>query len=120
MPRTAIAAQTAKGPYEATVSADELDLTLTAADVANGNEVAWSGNELLLLVQNSDATNPYTFTVASVADQYGRTNDITTYSLAAGEIGHYRLRRHGWQQSDNTLHLDASNAAIKFAVVALP
>jgi len=77
------------------------------------------GNTDVLLAWNSDPTNPYTFTISSIADERNRTGDITTYSLAAGEIGAFRLKKAGWQQADGKCYLEASNAAIKFAVLAL-
>lgn len=100
-------------------AADSLDVAFTAADVANGNSVVLTGNELVFVI-NSHATTAYTFTVTSVKDELGRTGDITTYSLAAGKYalaGPFSTK--GWQQTDGKLYLDASNAAIKFLVVKL-
>jgi len=90
----------------------------TAAIVADKEQFVMSGDDLLL-AWNTDGANPYTFTVSSVADERNRTGDITTYSLAAGEIGHIRLKKAGWRQSDGKCYIEASNAAIKFAVLTL-
>lgn len=118
MARTQIAATTPVGPYPTLpVAADSLDVALTAADVANGNYVTFPGSQALLIVQNSDAANPYTFTITSSADSLGRTGDVETYSLAAGELAVILLQRTGWVQSNGQLYLNAENAAIKFALV---
>src|ERR687891_559131 len=100
MPRVTHTKQTPKGPYPALpVTADSLDIAFTAADITNLEQVVPSGDDLLL-VWNTHATTAYTFTLTSVADDKGRTGDVTTYSLAAGEIAALRLRRAGWEQSD--------------------
>ena len=119
MPRTAITKQAILGPYPTMpVAANSLDITLAACDVANGNQVVPSGDDVLVVL-NSDPTNPYTFTLASVADDKGRTGDITTYSLSAGEYAFFRLKKTGWMQSDGNIYINGSNAAIKFAVLTL-
>jgi len=119
MPRTAITPQTPQqGAQLGVVAADDLNITYTVADVANGNLVAWNSNRLMVCVWN-DSASPYTFTVASVAaGSSGRTSPITTYATAADEHQHFILERDGWQQTDG-LWLDASNAAVKFAVLLL-
>jgi hypothetical protein len=117
MPRTSLTAKAVVGGY-GTYSADGADFTWTAADVANGNQVAATNNDLVL-AYNSGAT-PYTVTISSVADPFNRTGDITTYSLAAGEYGVFGpFPNLGWKQSDGYLYLAASNASVRFAVIAL-
>lgn len=118
--RTAITVQVPKGPYPGTVSAGDLDFTMTAADVSNGNSATWRGNRMLVIAQNTDGANPYTITLTSVVDSQGRTGTITSYSLAAADVVGFMAERDGWQQTDNTIYLDANNAAIKFAVLAIP
>jgi hypothetical protein len=94
-------------------------LTFTAADTSNGNKVALTGKELIL-VQNSGAS-AYTVTVTSAPDSLGRTKDIVAESIAAGVIKAFGVPQvEGWRQTDGTLSLDANNAAIKFAVIRLP
>jgi hypothetical protein len=94
-------------------------LTFTAADTSNGNKVALTGKELIL-VQNSGAS-AYTVTVTSAPDSLGRTKDITADSIPAGGFKVYGVPQvEGWRQTDGTLSLDANNAAIKFCVVRLP
>ncbi len=116
MARTALTKTVAPGAYAAAGAA----LTMAAADVANKNSFVANGDDLIV-AQNTDAVNPYTVTITSVADPYGRTKDIATESIAAGAIhifGPYALP--GWQQADGSIYLEASNAAIKFGVIKLP
>jgi hypothetical protein len=106
------------GPYPVLpVTADSLDLSLQACDVGNGNQFVASGKDLLI-VQNSGAA-PYTFTVTSVADAQKRTGDVTTYSLAAGDVAVLLLQNDGWRQSDGYIYIAGSNIAVKFALIAL-
>lgn len=118
MARQTLTKTTIVGPYPASVPADSLDLNLQAADPVNFNQFSPGGDDLLI-VQNSHAANPYTFTLTSAPDAFNRSGDITTYSLAAGEIAAFRVKTMGWVQTDGKVYLAGSNAAIKFAVVAL-
>jgi len=115
MPRTALTPITGV----VTNPAAGVVLTWTAADVANGNKVAHTGKELIL-VQNSGGA-AYTFTFASAADSLGRVKDIATESIAAGAFKVFGVPQlDGWRQTDGTLWLNASNAALLFAIVRLP
>lgn len=119
MPRTTITAQVPKGPYPTLQpAADALDLVMTAADVANKNQTLLNGN-LVLIVQNSGGI-AYTITLTSVVDSRNRTGDITAYSLAAGDIAAFWIgQAEGWLQTDGYFYYEASNAAVKFAVLKL-
>lgn len=117
-PRTTITAKAALGPYTA-VTAGTADFVFTAADVANGNQVASTGNDLIL-VFNSDVTNPYTVTFTGVVDPFNRSGNITTYSLAALELAAFGpFPGVGWKNSDGYLYINGSNAAIKVAAISL-
>lgn len=117
MPRTTITPKTVVGGY-GTYSADGADFTFTAADTSNYNQAVASNNDLILAF-NSGAS-PYTVTITSVADPFNRSGDITTYSLAAGEYAVFGpFSNIGWKQTDGYLYFQGSNAAVKFAVIAL-
>lgn len=119
MTRAAITKVTIQGPYPVLpVSALALDLTFTAADVGNSNSFVPSGDDLLL-VWNTHATLGYTFTLSSVADAQGRTGDITAYAIAAGVISAFRIKKTGWMQTDGSIYLAGSNAAVKFCIIPL-
>ena len=95
-------------------------LVWTAADITNFNSFAMSGKDIVL-AWNTGAS-PYTITITSAPDPvYGRSKDITTESIAAGDIRCYGVPQlDGWRQSDGAFYLQASNAAVKFAIVSLP
>jgi len=119
MPRTTVAAQTPKGPYPGTISASLLDVTFTAADASNNNQTAWVGNRMLVVARNSGA-GARTITITSIADTFGRTGDVTAFSLAAGEYMAFIVERNGWQQSDGYLYWTAEHAEVLVAVLAIP
>jgi hypothetical protein len=116
MSATSIAVQVPKGPSSA-ISAGQLAITMTAADVGNGNSFPFTGREILI-VQNSDASGHH-FTITSVADDKGRTGDVSSYAIAAGVIAVFNFRglQGGWQQSDGTVHISADDATVKFAIL---
>jgi hypothetical protein len=118
--RTALTVLTPKGNYDA-VLANGLDFTFAAADSVNGNAFICAGRELLL-VRNAHATDAATVTIASAPDPYGRTKDIATYSLAAGEFAAFWIgKTTGWRQSDGKVHLDvAGPGTIRFAILRIP
>lgn len=114
MPATALTKSSAGGGY----AAAGVTLTMTAADVANGNKFTASGNDLIVIENTGAAT--YTFTITSVADAFGRTGHITTENIVAGAskiVGPLPLA--GWNQTDGTILCSASNAAVKFGIIAL-
>lgn len=118
MPRTTLTAKAVVGGY-GTYTANGADFTFTVADVANGNQVAATNNDLVL-AYNSSGASAYTVTIGSVADPFNRTGDITTYSLGLGEYAVFGpFPNLGWKQTDGYLYLNASNAAVMFAVIAL-
>lgn len=117
MARTSLTKLTALGAY-GSYSANAADLTMTAADVANGNQFTFEGKDLVI-AYNSDAS-AHTVTISSVADPYGRTGDIS-YSLGAGEYAVFGpFEASGWLQSDGKIYLSADDASVKFGVVKLP
>lgn len=119
MPRTTLNRTTPLGPYPTLQpSADALDGVWTAADVTNKNQFVLDG-PVLLQFWNSGAS-PYTVTLTSTTDGQNRTGDVTAYSLAAGDIGVFKIDQViGWRQTDGYMYLEASNAAVKFNVTRL-
>lgn len=118
MARTSLTPKTALGAYGDYSVANAADLTMAAADASNLNQFAASGNDLVF-AHNSGAS-AYEITVTSVADAFGRTGSVTAFSLGAGEyavFGPFKLA--GWVQTDGKIYLQASNAAVKFGIVAL-
>lgn len=101
------------------VQPGDLTLTETACDNVNGNSFPHTGREILL-VHNTNASSG-TFSVTSVADQYGRTGDISAYSVAASAIAVIDLDTiTGWRQSNGNVLLACSANTMKFVVLRLP
>jgi hypothetical protein len=118
MARVTLTKTTPLGAF-GTYSANAADVTLTAADTTDFNQFRASGNNLVI-AQNTGGV-AYTVTITS-APINGRTGDIATYSIGAGEIavfGPFLGNQNGWTQSDGFVYLQASNAAVKFAVIAI-
>jgi len=118
MSQTALTVTPLVGPYPAALplSAGALKVTMAAADASNGNSIALTGSEILL-IQNTDSSS-HTVTITSVAIN-GRTGDITTYSIPAGEIHAFAFRGsvNGWQQANGNVNLAVSSALLYFGVL---
>jgi hypothetical protein len=117
----AITIQTIKAPFAA-ITAGSADVTWTAGST-DGDTIACNGRDILL-VYNSSADTVYTCTVTSVANAKGRTGDIASYSLAAGDFAAFGVGltlSPGWRNSSTGLiALDVENAAVKWMVLRLP
>ena len=119
--QTALTPITPLGPYlVGAPGATTLNFAFTACDASNGNSFPITGRDILL-VENSDAS-PHTITISSVADQFGRTQDITAYSVGANLFAAFNFRGGviGFRQTDGTVHLACSDATVKFAVITTP
>lgn len=111
---------TIKAPFEA-IAANGADFTFAAGSTGT-DTFACTGRQILL-AYNSDGATPYTVTISSVEDEKGRSEDITTYSLAAGEYAVFGVgltNSPGWKQTNGTIIVDVENAAVKWAVLTLP
>ncbi|KKM02255.1 hypothetical protein LCGC14_1786240 [marine sediment metagenome] len=119
MARTPITVQEAKGPYPGTVGAGDLTLTKTAADIANQNDFAAQGRELI--IAHNTGVTPHTITITSANTRFKRTADILTYSIAADAIAHFWIGKlEGWRQTGGKVHFEADDAEVEFAIVRCP
>lgn len=94
-------------------------VTFTAGDTG-GNTFPLTGREVVV-IRNVHATLARTVTVTSVADDMGRTKDITAHSIPAVTyhvLPHFRV--NGWRDSSGNLTLTPSTTDIQFAVLRLP
>jgi hypothetical protein len=89
--------------------------TLVAAHATDKEQVAFTGVERIIAINTG--ASPYTVTVDGVKVK-GRAGSITAYSIAAGAIAIIALPTDGWRQADGKLYFEASNVAVKFAVIA--
>jgi hypothetical protein len=114
---TQLTKTTIEGPF-GDYGADEADVTMAAADPTNGNMFRASGKDVVL-AHNSGAA-AHTVTITSAADPYGRTRDISAYSLGAGEIAVFGpFGTTGWMAPDGYIYLSADSAEVRFGVVGL-
>lgn len=100
------------------VAANSLDFAFTPGDAVNGLQYQATGREVVL-VRNINVGSQ-TFTLLSVADEFGRKGDITTYSLAAGEFAVLIPPLKGFQQADGSVWIDVSHDDVHVAVLRLP
>jgi hypothetical protein len=110
---------TIKGPFDA-IAANGADFTFTAGDT-NTDTFACTGRQILL-ARNTGA-GARTLTITSVDDAHGRSEDITAYSLGAGEFAAFGLgltNQAGWKQTNGTIIVDVEHAEVQWAVLTLP
>lgn len=112
MPRISHTAQAAASPNPTA----GIVLTLTAADTTNKESTPCTGRELIVAQNTGGAA--YTVTITSAPDINGRLGTISAQSLAAGAVVAFGpFQNDGWRQTDGTIYYEASNPAVKFAVI---
>jgi hypothetical protein len=120
-PPTVITVQEVKAPFAA-ITAGTADFTFAAGTLTDGDTFACTGRELLL-VTNTEAADAKTITITSVDDEKGRAEDITSYSLAAGDFAVFGVgltNSKGWKSTAGTIRITVSAATVKVAVLRLP
>lgn len=112
MARTTLTPEVAPG----STPLDEEVLTFTAADVANGNQFAHTGRELLI-VENVGAGS-HNVTLQSVAVN-GRQDPLhnTSQAVPAGERRLYGPFGNGWRQTDGYVYVNSDHAELEFCVI---
>jgi hypothetical protein len=116
---TVLTIQNILGPF-ATYSANAADYTYAAGTITDGDTFVCTGREILL-VKNGTGTN--TITITSIANEKGRTGDITTYSLSTGEFAAFGVgltNRAGWKSASATVRITVSSVEVTVAVLKLP
>lgn len=113
MARTLIPVTDAPGEY----SHAGTIFTWTAGDSVNNNAFVLTGGEIVL-ARNTHATVNQTVTIVSSATPFGRTKDITTFTIAFGAFALFGpFPRVGWQQADGRLWLNPSDATVQFLII---
>ena len=112
MARQTIAAAVATGGYAtAGVAAAE-----TAADATNFEQTVHTGRNFLLIGRNSGVTTR-AITITSVADQQGRTGDVSD-TLTSGQRKVYGpFPEEGWKQTNGYLYFQAAHAEVLWSVI---
>lgn len=119
MARKQIPVITPLGPYPGVISAGQLTFVFTTADSVNFDQFNFTGRELII-VRNSTG-GALTFTLESVADDRGRLQDITAYSLAAGAFGSFWTGQGlvGWNNAGQ-FFLRSSASTMDYAIFKIP
>lgn len=118
---TVISEQVPTGPYLAESNATKLaTVTFAAGDSVNGNKIIMGSERVLLLIRNS-GVGAGTVSIASSKDKYGRTADITAFSIAADAIVARIFQAEGWEQvtGGKDLLITPSAATIEIAAFRL-
>lgn len=103
------------GAWGGSTQAVTMDEASTGDD---GNQFTLTGNEIVLF-HNTD-TSGHNITVTSVDDKYGRSEDISSESIAAGAIKAFGpVRLQGWLQTDGNLYLSADNTSVEIGVLRI-
>lgn len=98
-------------------------ITMAAADTSDGNRFVLTGKEVLIAHNTGGSTR--TVLCVSVADRFGRTNDLGAENILTGEYKVYGpgLALEGWNSVDagvTYLYVTANHADVKFGVLVLP
>jgi len=121
MAYTAIAPQVTAGPYISEGAAAQMTtLTWTAGDATNLNEVTMTTKRILILVRNVSGGAAGTVTVTSSDDPYGRTSDITTFSVADTAFAGRIFEAPGWEQTLGGRNLLLTPSATTMEFLAIP
>lgn len=118
---TEIALTQVNCPYIAEGSTPQLTtLTGTGMAVSPAENVIRIGSGLALLIFNNTDVGAQTVNVTSSNDPFGRTADITSFSIPAGDIVARFFRPVGWEQNlgAGDIIVSASDAAVE--LVAIP
>jgi predicted acyltransferase (DUF342 family) len=101
-----------------------IDLTFTAADVANKNDFLCGGKDLIVIRNAGSTTRKVT--VDSVADKLGRTQNITAVVEPNAENALGPIPVDGWMQITTAgdhiagnVSLEADHADVEFSIVPL-
>lgn len=99
----------------------DLSVALSSIVAADDIEFDNSSGKVLLLVYNGGTSGAQAATIVSVADQFGRTGDLTI-TVAQGEYAIVGpLRPSNYNQSDGTVRVDSADEDIfQFAAIQLP
>ena len=120
MAATAVAPQDVLGAYVSESATQMTTLTWSAVDITNTNSVTMSGRKLLLIFRNDDVASQ-TVTISSSENAWGRSADITAFSIAASTYAARILEPPGWENAlgSRQIIIDASDADMKFAAINL-
>jgi hypothetical protein len=120
MAATVIAPQDVLGAYVNEDATQMTTLTWTAIDIVNTNSITMAGRKMMLLFRNDDVAAK-TITISSSENPYGRSADVTAFSMAAGAYATRIFEPVGWEQTlgSRNMIITAEDADIFVAAINL-
>ena len=117
---TVITVQDILAPFVAP-GANDADFTFTALTASDGDAWTCNGRDILL-VMNPEAGAKW-ITIISTDDEFGRAEEITQYSLGAGEWAAFGVgltNSKGWKDTAGKIKVIPEDATVDAAVLRLP
>jgi hypothetical protein len=122
MPATLITPQQMLGPFESSIPVGALNVVMQSSDRTNGNSFKCTGREIVIISNSSGG--PATVTFTSTADGYGRTKDITDYTVLDGAVSYFTgglTNAAGWKNSSGLVTFKITAATnVNVAILRLP
>jgi hypothetical protein len=101
-------------------TADSLDDIFVAPTAfVDGISFKYTGREIVI-IRNTHASSPFTWTLKSVADALNRIGDIGPYSLAAGEQATILINGSGFTNANGDVTIVMTDNTVKVAVNRTP
>ena len=119
---TAITAQEIAQPYESESATPQLStLTKTAVATGSTHTFAVGTRGAILVVENTNATTAVTITITSTNDPFGRTANITAFSVTAGTEVVRKFLPQGWENAAGSGLVDftVSASGLEVGLIAL-
>lgn len=91
------------------------DIFVAPTATADGVSFKYTGRERVM-IRNTHASSPFTWTLKSVADSLNRIGDIGPYSLAAGEQASIDINSTGFTNANGDVVIVMSDLSVKVAV----
>lgn len=115
-------ARTTITPTEAPAAAPltTTTLTWTAGDVANGNQFAHTGREVLLAKNTGVGARTITFQSKAIGGREDPLDNIAISIAAAGYRVWGPFDTKGWKQADNFVYFDVEHAEVQVIVLRMP
>lgn len=120
MAYTAVAPQEVAGPYISESATQMTTVTFTAGDATNANTVTMPGKRMLILVTNTSGGAAGTVTITSSNDPFGRTGNITAFSVADGAFAARIFEPVGWEQTLGGRDILITPSATTMEILAIP
>jgi hypothetical protein len=108
-------------PYIAESATQLTALTFTAVATGSTHTIPVGTRGVILHVKNTNATTARTITISSTSDPYGRTADITAFSVTAGVQVARRFLPSGWENAAGSgrINFTVSGDGLECCAIAL-